>query len=423
MTPSCASRRSLLLGLAASAAARAAPVSLTGATGPVFEHGGPDSLRYGEANGYPVPNRRDAIAQGNPWKPGDRVGAFSHLDEIYQTRRVARSDAPRAFYRSELRLQSGSLGLVASLTNHLARHPVTGLLILKDGQILFEHYQYGRTDNDRLLGQSMTKSITGLLVGLAVSDGAIRSVDDVAEAYVPGLKGSEYGRTPLRALLHMSSGVDFGEERDDGHDLSVLWRDMVLGAGMLGKKGTIASIRQFDRRIAQPGTKYHYASIEPDVLSVVLRAALERPLSDYLHDRLWRPLGTEADATWLVDAEGCEVGHFGFSAVLRDYARLGWLLACDGAWDGRQLIPADWLNEATTVRASDRYLAPGQSMRLGYGYLMWLLPGDRRQFALVGQNGQRLCVDPQSKVVMVHTALEDVPQTWALWSAVSSALG
>ena len=313
-------------------------------------------------------------------------------------------------------------GQPVSLTDYLSCYPVTGLLVAKDDKILFEHYQYGRTDTDRLLGQSMTKSITGLLVGLAISDGALRCLDDVPETYVAGLKGSEYGRTPLRALLHMSSGVDFGEERDGGHDLSVLWRDMVLGAGMLRKKGTIASIRQFDRRVAAPGTKYHYASIEPDVLAVVLRAVLDRPLSDYLQHRLWSPLGTEADATWLVDAEGCEVGHFGFSAVLRDYARLGRLLACDGAWDGRQLIPADWLTDATTVRASERYLAPGQSMRFGYGYLMWLLPGDRRQFALVGQNGQRLCVDPQSKVVMVHTALEDVPQAWALWSAVSSAL-
>jgi CubicO group peptidase (beta-lactamase class C family) len=420
------SRRELLLGLAVSAA----PADRASATdtrvgiplAPVFTRGGPDSLRYGEANGYPVPERRIAIAQGNPWSPGERVGAFSHLDEIYTTRSVARASAPWAFDRSDMALLYEHEGRSTSPTDHLSRHPVTGLLVAKDNRILFEHYQYGRTDSDRLLGQSMTKSITGLLVGLAVADGALRSVDDLPETYVPGLKGSEYGRTPLRALLHMSSGVDFGEERDDGRDLSILWRDMVLGEGLLGKKGTVASIRQFDRRVAAPGTRYHYASIEPDVLAVVLRKALDRPLSDYLRDKLWSPLGTEADATWLVDAEGCEVGHFGFSAVLRDYARLGRLLACDGAWDGRQLIPAAWLHDATTVRASEQYLAPGQSMKFGYGYLMWLLPGTRGQFALVGQNGQRICVDPQSKVVMVHTALEDVPQAWTLWSAVSSRL-
>jgi len=379
-------------------------------------------MRYGEGSGYAVPERRRAVAQGNPWAPEDRVGAFSHLDEIYETRRIRCSAMPSTFSRSDIELPYVHALRPTSLTDYLSRRPVTGLLIAKDDRILFERYQYGRTGSDRLLGQSMTKSITGLLVGLAVADGALRSLDDVAGTYVPGLKGSEYGRTPVRALLHMSSGVDFGEERDGGHDLTVLWRDMVLGSGLFGKKGTVKSIRQFDRRIAPPGTRYRYASIEPDVLAVVLHAVLGRPLSDYLHEKLWLPLGTEADATWLVDAEGLEVGHFGFSAALRDYAHLGRLLACDGAWGGTQLIPARWLYDATTVRSSEEYLAPGHSMKFGYGYLLWLLPGDRRQFALVGQNGQRLCVDPKSRLVMVQTALEDIPEAWELWSNVCSQL-
>ena len=117
----------------------------------------------------------------------------------------------------------------------------------------------------------MVKSITGLLIGIAIADGAIKSVDDTAETYVPGFKGTEYGATPIRDLLHMSSGVDFGEERDGGRDLNRLWRDMVAAAG--SNKGTIASIAQFNHRIAPPGTRFHYASIEPDVLGVVLRYA------------------------------------------------------------------------------------------------------------------------------------------------------
>lgn len=385
-------------------------------------HGGPDSQRYGEASGYAVPERRRAIAEGNPWAAEDRVGAFSHLDEIYETRRIARSATPTPFERSSVELRYVHDGRLTSLTDYLSRRPVTGLLVAKDDRIVFEHYQYGRTDRDRLLGQSMTKSITGLLVGLALADGALRSIDDLPETYVSGFKGSEYGRTPIRALLHMSSGVDFGEDRNGGHDLSVLWRDMVLGSGIFGKKGTVESIRQFDRRVAPPGTRYRYSSIEADVLAVVLRSVLGRSLSNYLREKLWSPIGAEADATWLVDAEGLEVGHFGFSAVLRDYARLGRLLACDGAWGDHQLIPAPWLYEATTVRASEAYLAPGRSMKFGYGYLLWLLPGGRRQFALVGQNGQRICIDPTSRLVMVHTALEDNPEAWDLWSAVSSQL-
>jgi CubicO group peptidase (beta-lactamase class C family) len=274
----------------------------------------------------------------------------------------------------------------------------------------------------------MVKSIIGILIGIAVSEGAIKSIDDKAEAYVPGLEGTEYGATPIRDLLHMSSGVDFGEDRDHGHDLDRLWNDMVLGSGLLGsgffKKGTIGSIAQFNRRIAPPGTRYYYASIEPDVLGMVLRYAVNKSASDYLHDRVWEPIGAEADAKWLLDAEGYELAHFGFNAVLRDYARLGRLLAHDGAWEGRQILPSQWMIDATTVRPSDAYLLPGRATKLfGYGYLFWLFPGNRRQFALVGYKGQYICIDPISKLVMVQTAL-DAPgadfnyEAWSLWAAI-----
>ena len=218
----------------------------------------------------------------------------------------------------------------------------------------------------------MVKSITGMLVGIAISEGAIKSVDDAAEKYVAGFKGTEYGRTPICDLLHMSSGVEFGEEREGERDLNRLWIDMVAGSG----KGTIGSITQFDRRIAASGTKYHYASIEPDVLGLVLRYATNKSLSDYLQEKLWQPIGAEADAKWLLDAEGFEVAHCGFNAVLRDYARLGRLLAQDGAWDGGQIIPAQWMIDATTTRPSDAYLLPGKAMAdFGYGYLLWLIRG------------------------------------------------
>src|SRR5262249_18601370 len=196
--------------------------------------------------------------------------------------------------------------------------------------------------------------------------------------YVPGLEGTEYGATPIRDLLHMSSGVDFGEDRDDGRDLNRLWNDMVLGSGLF-KKGTIRSIAQFNHRIALSGTSYHYASIEPDVLGLVLHYAVNKSASDYLRDRVWESIGAEADAKWLVDAEGFEVAHFGFNAVLRDYARLGRLLAHDGAWEGRQIIPSQWMIDATTIRASDAYLLFGTASRmLGYRYLLWLLSRGQR---------------------------------------------
>jgi CubicO group peptidase (beta-lactamase class C family) len=190
------------------------------------------------------------------------------------------------------------------------------------------------------------------------------------------------------------------------------------------KKGTVNSIVQFNRRFAPPGTRYHYASIEPDVLGMVLHNAVNKSASDYLQEKVWEPIGAEADAKWLVDAEGIEVAHFGFNAVLRDCARLRRLLAHDGAWEGKQILPAQWMIDATTVRVSDAYLLPGKAMKMfGYGYLLWLLPGNRRQIALVGYKGQYVCVDPPSKLVMVQTAVEAPGaesnyEAWSLWSAL-----
>ena len=215
----------------------------------------------------------------------------------------------------------------------------------------------------------MVKSITAMLIGTAIGESAIKSVDDTAETYVPGFKGTEYGNTPIRDLLHMSSGVEFRETEDSQRDLNRLWIDMVAGLGPT--KGTIDSIVQFNRRIAAPGTRYFYASIEPDVLGVVLHHAVNQSASDYLREKLWWPIGAEADATWLVDAQGFEVAHGFFNAVLRDYARLARLLAHDGVWEGRQIIPAQHMIEATTTRPSDTYLAAkprrGSVMAICYG--------------------------------------------------------
>jgi len=425
------SRRTALAGFALTAAygsVAGQSVADTKATEtsaePVFSPSGPNAELYGAKDGFPIPSPSQARLQGNPFQPGYRVGAFSHFDELFPTRRIERAATPWAFKRATADILYSDKGIRSSLEDYLSRNPITGLLIAKDDRILFEHYQYGRTDRDRLISQSMAKSIMGLLIGVAISEGAIKSVDDTAETYVPGFRGSEYGKTPIRDLLHMSSGVDFGEERDDGRDLDRLWRDMVRGPAPGGSaKGTIASIIQFNKRIAPPGTRYHYASIEPDVLGVVLQAAVGQSASDYLRRKVWEPIGAEADAAWLVDAQGYEVAHGFFNAVLRDYARLGRLLAYDGAWDGRQIVPAQWMIDATTVKPSDTYLAPDKAMAyFGYGYLLWLLPGPRRQFALVGALGQRVCVDPASKLVMVQTALDDTQEVWRLWSAVVNQL-
>jgi FMN phosphatase YigB (HAD superfamily) len=199
------SRRSALAGLAAaggygSVLAEQVSDSSWGENGggPVFSSSGPNAERYGAAEGYPIADRSLAIQPGEPHELKYRVGAYSHFDEIYPTRRIKRSAAPWIFKRSPADIRYYFHGSRSSLAEYLARNPVTGLLIARDDWILFEHYQYGRTDRDRLMSRSMAKSITAMLIGIAIGESAIKSVDETAETYVPGFKDTEYGKTPIR---------------------------------------------------------------------------------------------------------------------------------------------------------------------------------------------------------------------------------
>src|SRR5690348_15698815 len=163
--------------------------------GPTYSATGPNAELYGADEGYPLPDVMEARRRGDPWEPKYRVAAFSHLDQIYPTRGVERAGTPSKFKCSTAEIYYDFRGSRFSLADYRARNAITGLLIAKDDHIPFEQYQYARTDRDRFVSQSMVKSITGLLIGIAVSEGAIGSVDDTPERYVAGFRGTEYGRT------------------------------------------------------------------------------------------------------------------------------------------------------------------------------------------------------------------------------------
>jgi hypothetical protein len=151
-------------------------------SGPLFSPSGPDAARYGAAEGYPIADPALRYPPGAPLKPKYRVGAFSHGDEIFPTRRIARAASPWMFKRSPVDIRYRFRGSPSSLAEYMSRNPVTGLLVAKDDEILFESYQYGRTDRDRFFSGSMAKTITGMLIGIAIAEGAIKSVDDTPES-------------------------------------------------------------------------------------------------------------------------------------------------------------------------------------------------------------------------------------------------
>jgi len=391
-------------------------------SGPRFAAGGPDAGEYGAGDGYPIGD------YSTFFEIPFLVGSHSHLDQVFESRRVRRAATPSPLGRAaaEPIVRYESEGRMRTLDDYLARHPATGLLIARDDTILVERYQYARNDRHRFTSWSMAKTVTAMLVGIAIAEGRIRSVDDRAEAYVPALAGTEYGRTSLRHLLQMSSGVRFREEYSGDDDVAQLARDTFM---RLGTGGTDA-VKKFNQRVAPSGTRFSYASVETQVLGLVLTSATGQSAAEYLEQKIWQPIGAEADATWLIDRSGQEATLCCLNAVLRDYARLGLLLAHDGNWRGRQIIPAAWIKDATSVHPNQDHLRPRLATPFfGYGYQTWIFPSEQRRFAFLGVRGQSIFVDPQSRLVMVHTAVRKLPrdpgarETTVLWQALVRTLG
>ena len=367
-----------------------------------FSFAASDEAILGKAEGYPVCK----LPQG-PTDERCLVGMLSHYDEIVPARKVPKAAAPRALKRAAAEpslpytYRSKAVG---GVDGFLDKSRNTGLLVLQGDTVLVERYQYDRKASDRFQSYSMAKTVVGMLVGIALEEKKIRSIDDKAQDYVPALKGQPYGETSLRHLLTMSSGVSFREDYDGKDDVTTLARKTLFQQG----PGGADTVSSFTNRIRPAGTKWYYSSAETQVLGLVLRAATGRNLSEYLEEKIWKPMGAEADATWLTDAGGYETGYIGLNATLRDWGRLGVLLANYGARDGRQIIPEAWVKAASTAEAP--HLRVGvASPRNGYGYQTWLIDNEGK-FALLGVRGQGVMIDPVTKIVVVHTAVHGSPR-------------
>ena len=361
----------------------------------------PDEAVLGREAGYPVAHRLSQIHD-----PGFIVGSFSALDTLAPHCLLAPSEHPLALPVAvaspafEYRLG----GKTFTLDDYLQHQRATGVLVLKDGQIVAERYNYGRTPDMRMLSNSMAKTLVALSVGQALAAGEIRSVDDTASRYVPQLKGTLYGETTLANLLRMASGARYVENYTDLDDRAAF-------NAVARRKGVVEAARSVTERAAPQGARFNYAGAQTEVLGLVLRAATKRSLCELVDQRLWQPLGAQSAASYLLHpADQVEEAAGGFNATLRDYARLGWMLANDGRVGDRQVVPRDWLLAMTDAERQPPQFRPGAmdshgSSYFGYGYQVWLMPGAHRRFVLLGIYGQAIYVDPALKLVMVHLAV------------------
>jgi len=385
----------------------------------------PDEALLGKQAGYPIGPRWSAME--------NRVGAWSALDKVpgllgqFVQRGDTLSPLSKAANPPDIKYRYRNLGY--SIDEYLERRRITGLLILKNGEIVTERYRYGRTEDARFLSFSMAKSVTSMLIGVALEKGVIASLDDPAGQYAKDLEGSAYGATPIRHLLRMSSGISFTERYDGQDDVSKLSYSFATG-----NPSVVSLLRSFSERHSPSGAKFVYASAETEVLGRVLTGATGRSMAYLTTEWLWKPLGAEADAFWCHGRDRQAGAYFCFNATLRDWGRLGLLMANEGKAGGKQIISAEYLREATDIAKQPVAFAPYKATPyFGYGYQFWLHPLKERSFAFQGVHGQSVFVQPATGIVMVQTAVyaqasgaqdpEPYAERAALWLGVLQSLG
>jgi len=381
----------------------------------------PDEEKLGKASGYPVGNADNWF-----YDESVRVGSFTAQGDIPgimhgKSNELKPSPQPMPLpgKAQEARIRwSDGMHHGLGVDDYLARNRIMGLIVVRNGVIEIERYQYDRTASHRFTSNSIAKSITALAIGIALRDGKIRSLDDRAEVYARKLAGTPYGDTTIRNLLRMASGVPF-TEKYDGHD------DYARHFAAIDRGGIEYALTLPGTREAPQGTRFSYSSAETAVLGAILRGATGTSVSEYLTPRLWQPIGAETAALWRADKTGLERTGGHFNATLRDYARLAIVLANDGVRpddpDRRQIIPTDYLVEATDWHKGPDAFRPGiPSPLFGYGYQFWLFPGEKRRFAMLGVYGQMIFIDPAQKLVMVQmSAAADAKPAAMLKDAVA----
>ncbi len=325
---------------------------------------------------------------------------FQRLDSIFPVATMTAAPAPFRFADGrplQLPDQYSHDGTRKSVEDFLSLTETMALLVIEDGAIRFERYAPWGGRETKWVSMSVAKSFVSAAIGIAVQDGFIGDVGEPITAYLPALSGSAYDGVPIKHILQMSSGARWNEDYSDPHS------DINRFAAIFAQGGSFDAFPATLARERASGTFNLYNSTDTQVLGMLLVAATGRTLADYMQEKLWHPLGMEADGQWLLDSAGMEMAFAGLNAVARDYAKLGELFRNDGVWQGRQIVPADWVKASLT--ADGPHLQPGDTglsdSLFGYGYQWWLMGGEEGEFAAIGVYNQFVYVNPAKKLVIV----------------------
>lgn len=313
--------------------------------------------------------------------------------------RFAKAEHPRTDLDTVSVRDPGTARLIP-LSRYLANIRAHAFLVIRNDTIVYERYALGH-DSARVSNSfSMAKSALSALVGIALARGEIRSLDDSVGEYVAGLRGRAYGSVTLRQLLGMRSGTAWSDARGNFVQQAFSTDARIFYTPDL--RGLLRGVR----RVEPAGTRWRYKDTDAEVLGWVLAAATHRTVAEYMEEHLWQPVGAEFDGSWLLDHRGGqEKTSTGWNATARDFAKLGRLYLERGRWNGRQIVPAEWV--AASVGFDPTRAAPevvtwwGMQHTLYWWHPMLPPTGD---FYADGSLGQRIYVQPGTRTIIVQLA-------------------
>lgn len=323
------------------------------------------------------------------WNQEEKEYGFAHFDEVFTTR-----DVPKGKKVHELP-QGPAIAAFSKggqkekeLDVFITEQKVAGILILQYGKTRLERYALGFSDAERWTSQSVAKSVTSTLVGAAIKDGYIKSLDDYVTKYIADLKGSVYDKVTIRNLLTMTSGVKWTEIYTEPNSDIIKFYIQPIDSGL---DETVSYMKHLPSE-AEPGEKWWYKTGETHLLGVVVSVATGKTLSEYLSSKIWAPYGMESKATWNIGRTNQEFAGCCLQMKLRDCGRFGQFILDSARINGKPIVPDDWLQSATHTQVK---LWPGW----GYGYLWWTF--NDGTFRALGIHGQMIHIDPVRHLVVV----------------------
>lgn len=363
--------------------------------------------KWGQSEGYPI--GWGPLGGQQKWEGYSEyhVGNFSGgLEQMFSHQRLKASSQPMPLLEAHKKIKAN---FFVDASDYANTYNLTGLLIARGNEIWHEQYRFSRTAEMRFFGWSMTKSIVGLLAGIAFQEGKFLSVDDPIEKYIKQLEDHPFAGITLRNLLNMTSGINICEAYCSPNNGFERYGYSQIGFSPRRGQGTdqIAGLLKFQwgRNQAQ-GTHFNYTDICPVLVAWALESVYAKPLASLAEQKLWQPIGANDNATWLTDSKGFTFSGAGFSATLRDWARLGLLVAQNGAVAGQQVIAKTWL-EATSQHEASEGAAKFNVARpqRGYKNFFWHHSKDGQMLRMAGNHAQNILIDKKSGTILVQTSV------------------